>query len=124
MKTIFYSCISLLLFSCNENVKPIAENKVDSPVANTASVAVTPAENTYSVKTYTVSGGWGYDIFVNEKLYIHQPAIPAIAGNKSFVSEDEAVEVANIMISKIKNNIMPPAVTVDELDSLGVKYHD
>jgi len=108
--------------ACNEGEKPVTENRRDTVSVVTTSVMENVSENTLSFKTFTVSGGWGYDIFVNDKLYIHQPGIPAISGDKSFVSEEEAGKVANLMILKIKNNTMPPAVAVSELDSLGIQY--
>jgi Domain of unknown function (DUF4907) len=80
-----------------------------------------------SVEVYKVdsiehngSRGWGYDIMVDGKIYIHQPNIPAIMGNSGFSSEEKAIAAGEFVISKIKNNILPPSVTPEELDSLGV----
>jgi hypothetical protein len=64
--------------------------------------------------------GWGYDIYMNGELYIHQPYIPAINGKFSFKSEVRARKVALLAVIKIQNKIMPPAITAKELDSLGV----
>jgi hypothetical protein len=64
--------------------------------------------------------GWGYDILVDGKIYIHQPNIPAIMGNNGFSSEENAQEAGEFIIQKLKNNIIPPSVTPEELDSLGV----
>jgi hypothetical protein len=41
-------------------------------------------------------------------------------GNNGFSSEEKAMITGEFIISKIKNNIYPPAVTPEELDSLGV----
>ncbi|MEP7168607.1 MAG: DUF4907 domain-containing protein [Bacteroidota bacterium] len=64
--------------------------------------------------------GFGYDIYMYRSLYVHQPHIPAINGNRGFDTEDQAHKVAEFIVYKIKNNIMPPSVTPQELDSLGV----
>ena len=52
--------------------------------------------------------------------YIHQEIIPAVPGNKGFESEEDARKAAGLVAHKILNNIMPPSVTPQELDSLGV----
>ncbi len=75
------------------------------------------------VKTYQNSipgNGWGYDIYADGKLYIHQPHIPAVNGNRGFQSQQNAEKAGNFAAYKIGNNIMPPTISVQELDSLGV----
>lgn len=73
-----------------------------------------------SVKTFPANSGWGYDIFINDKKYIHQEYIPAISGNKPFKSKNEAEITAGIVKEKIRKNIIPPSVTTDELITAGV----
>lgn len=63
---------------------------------------------------------YGYDIFNNGNLLIHQPAIPGRAGNKGFRTVAEAEKVVLLVVGKIKKGIMPPAVTQQELKELGV----
>jgi hypothetical protein len=74
-----------------------------------------------SFKTFKQGKFWGYDIYLNEKLYIHQPNIPAIPGNDGFLTEDYAKKTAELVKYKIKNNVIPPTISKYELDSLGVK---
>jgi len=64
--------------------------------------------------------GWGYEILVNGKLYIHQEFIPAIAGKKGFASKDEALRVADRVMDKIRNKQIPPALNLQDLVELGV----
>jgi hypothetical protein len=66
------------------------------------------------------SRGWGYDIMVDGKLYIHQPNIPAVMGNNGFLSEEKARQAGEFIVDKIRKNILPPSVTPEELDSLGL----
>ncbi len=66
------------------------------------------------------SRGWGYDVMIDGKLYIHQPNIPAIMGNNGFSSEEKARIAGEFIVEKIRKNILPPSVTPEELDSIGV----
>ncbi len=63
--------------------------------------------------------GFGYDIFIYDAMYVHQPHIPAINGNRGFKTKEQATKAAEFVIYKIRNNIMPPSLTVEEFDSLG-----
>ncbi|HMJ46009.1 MAG TPA: DUF4907 domain-containing protein [Ferruginibacter sp.] len=65
--------------------------------------------------------GWGYDIYNEGRLYIHQPHIPAVPGNNGFRSQQNAEKAGNFAVYKIRHNIMPPTISVHELDSLKVK---
>jgi hypothetical protein len=61
---------------------------------------------------------FGYNIFQNGTLLIHQPAIPALPGNNGFASKMKAIKVAKLVISKIMNGEMPPTVTEAEMKKL------
>jgi hypothetical protein len=63
---------------------------------------------------------YGYNILMNGRILIHQPNIPALSGNQGFESEGDAQRVAEFVIHKIRQNIFPPSVSVQDLDSLGV----
>ncbi len=69
----------------------------------------------------TGNNAFGYDILKGEKVFIHQPIQPAAEGNKTFRSKQDAAKVAKLVVYKLKNNIFPPAVTRQELDSLQIK---
>lgn len=75
-----------------------------------------------TLKSQESIGGFGYDIMMNGRLYLHQPMIPAVQGLKTFNSEKDAKKMAEFVLTKIKNNIMPPTVSISEIDSLGIKY--
>ncbi len=64
--------------------------------------------------------GFGYDVYIDKSPYVHQPHIPAIAGNRGFSSSEFAQRTGEFVAYKIKNNIMPPSISPAELDSLGV----
>ncbi len=75
-----------------------------------------------SVVTTTIltnsDGTFGYDILIDGNIYVHQPTKPAVGGNTGFATEAEAQYVAELVISKIKNNMLPPSVTPEEIKSM------
>ena len=91
----------------------------DSSGAALGSTTTIKNENDrYSFKTFMVDNYWGYDIYKDSNLFIHQPNIPAIKGNRGFSSEQKAIAVANLTIQKLRSGIMPPTIRIEELDSL------
>ncbi|MDB5203561.1 MAG: hypothetical protein JWQ27_2970 [Ferruginibacter sp.] len=73
-----------------------------------------------TLKTGVALTGYGYDILRNGKVYIHQPMIPALPGNQGFSTAAQAQKAAEFVLYKINQQIMPPSVTAEELDSLGL----
>ena len=63
---------------------------------------------------------FGYDIYANGKIMIHQPTPPGMSGNSGFKKRSEAEKVAKFVIAKIRKGEMPPTVTDVELKKLGV----
>lgn len=73
-------------------------------------------------ETFQTNNGWGYRILLNDTAHvIDQPMIPGIPGNKGFKSQEDAQKTADLVIMKMKKGILPPAISVKELDSLGIK---
>lgn len=69
----------------------------------------------------TESGGFGYQIKLNNQVIINQETIPAIALNAPFKTEKDARKTSELVVQKLKNKNIP-SVTLQELDSLGIKY--
>lgn len=107
----------LLFFLSLQPAAQPASSPYSEPSGQTPSVADQPL--TYKL-IETNGKGFGYDIYVNKALYIHQPVIPGVPGNHGFKTRAEAKKVALLVISKIKKGINPPAVTVSELKKLGI----
>ncbi len=72
--------------------------------------------------------GWGYKIYLStedvkdtssDRIYIKQDYIPGIPGKQAFKSEDDALQVANLVILKISTG-QQPMIALRELDSLGI----
>lgn len=106
------SILGILSFSYATN-----EGDNDTPYKNAVTSEIF-CNDTIQNSIYT---GWGYNIYRNKKLFIHQPHIPAISGNKGFVSKTDADKIAQLVISKIHKNIIPPDISLHELDSLKIK---
>lgn len=75
--------------------------------------------------TYTIipaeNNTWGYEIFAEGRLMISQKSVPALPGNNGFKEQDQAMKVAELVMEKIRKGEMPPTITVEELNALGIK---
>lgn len=71
------------------------------------------------VKPFKTGNGWGYDIVVDKEIFIHQLTIPAIAGNRSFSSQQDAVKTGNLVVKKLLAGKFP-SLTSEEIMLLGV----
>lgn len=84
-----------------------------------------PDANANRQLTYTIvpaaNDTWGYEIFADGKLMISQKSIPALPGNNGFKEQAQAMQVAELVMQKIRKGEMPPTVTVEELNALGIK---
>jgi hypothetical protein len=65
-----------------------------------------------------INNTWGYDIFVDGRVKIHQPSIPALPGNDGFKTKEKAEKTARLAIRKMKNGEIPPTITTEELTKL------
>ena len=68
----------------------------------------------------SVENTWGYDIYIEKQVFIHQPNLPGLPGNMGFKSKTDAKKVAKLVIEKIRKGEMPPSVSVAELKELKV----
>ena len=64
--------------------------------------------------------GFGYDIYDGPKKIIRQSTIPGEPGLEGFVSEEEAHRVAELVVTKLKQNNGFPTVSHEELVGLGI----
>lgn len=72
------------------------------------------------VKAVETTTGWGYEISTNGKPYIRQLIIPAVTGQKSFSTKEDALLVGNKVVEKMKMGEQLPMVTIEELKQMGV----
>ncbi len=81
-----------------------------------------PKAKGLSVQSFKDSLGWGYDVLINDTIFIHQNFIPGVPGNQGFKTEEQALSVGNLVKEKMKKKKSFPSVNPKELDSLGIKY--
>jgi len=63
---------------------------------------------------------FGYDILLYGRPLVHQPNIPGLPGNEGFTTKEKAQTVAEFVVKKIRNNEMPPTVTMEDLNTMGI----
>jgi hypothetical protein len=140
-KYLVFSSAILFLMSCGTGKNENSGEEKDSAIAKTETplsheememkeiaekAKQQPQENPYKNSKIDVStfankdGSWGYKIAIDGRTYINQPNIPPLPGNQGFHTADKAKKTGEFVSYKIRNNIMPPSITVNELDSLGV----
>lgn len=118
MKKIYLlGLVLFILHACNEKPKQeTPASKSDTPLRQSEE------QRKYSVDIIPAEGNtFGYDIKQNDKVLIHQPHIPGVAGTRGFDTERQARAAAELMVSKLEKNIMPPTISEQELDSIMAK---
>jgi hypothetical protein len=75
------------------------------------------SDSGYRLDLIKSDGGWGYDVLVNKKLYIHQPYIPAVEGQRPFRDKRSARKTGKLVIRKLRNHKIP-SVTKEELKEI------
>lgn len=84
---------------------------------------VLPREPDPSYKLIPAPGNtYGYDIYVDGRRLIHQTTIPGLPGVRGFARKKDAEKIAVLVIQKLQQHILPPAVSRREMDSLQIKY--
>jgi len=71
----------------------------------------------FKVSPFKSGDGWGYDILVKDKAYIHQPYMPAVDGQVPFKDKRSAKKTGRLVVKKIRNHKLP-AVTREEIKSI------
>ncbi len=77
-------------------------------------------EPQYETAVFKTEAGWGYEIKRDGKPLIYQPVIPGLAGNRSFLTRQQARTVGEAVTEKMRQGQFPPALTRQELAQLGV----
>ena len=63
---------------------------------------------------------FGYDILLYGRPLVHQSNIPGLPGNEGFTTKERGQTVAEFVVKKIRMNEMPPTVTIEDLNNMGV----
>jgi len=73
-----------------------------------------------SGEVYKLKGGYGYKIFINERLVIKQDCIPALKENRPFRDSLSASKIMNLALKKIKMG-QNPTITEEDLANYKIK---
>jgi hypothetical protein len=115
-----------LILPCWTSMTMFFAQAPSAPAESDGSAAKFPAASAYasSKLTYNIIDApkhtYGYDVFSDGRLMIHQTSAPALPGNEGFSTKENATKVALLVIEKIKKGEMPPAISIDELKKLKV----
>lgn len=107
----------LVVFSCKDknrekqNLQPVNLAKPKPPANDFSNFRIFQNKDS----------SYGYDILEENKLYIHQPFIPAVQGRQEIKSKTDAKSLAELVILKIKRH-QSLIITLKELDSLKIFY--
>ena len=66
-----------------------------------------PVSQQVESRVYVVNGGWGYDILVSKKLFIHQESVPVLQTLQPFKTKEEAELVAGLVVQKLESGHTP-----------------
>ena len=119
------SSAALILFCCMSMSKLFAQAP-SAPVQPDSSAAKFPEARAYANAKliYKIIDApkqtYGYDVFADGRLMIHQPSVPGLPGNEGFKTKEDASKVAALVIGKIRKGEMPPTVSIDEMKKLKV----
>lgn len=72
------------------------------------------------VVPFRTTEGWGYEIKVDNKTFIHQETIPAIAGDRKFLLEQDAIKTGNAAMKKLLDG-KRPSLSHEEVMALGLR---
>lgn len=118
MKKFIIIALGLLLFlpACqNKQGKGVTE-KPDLPPVEM------PKDSVYDVAIVSnPEGGYGYHILSKGQQIIVQLQPPGFSGNEGFKTKEEALRVATLVITKMNAKQIPPTVTQQEMDSMGIE---
>ena len=117
------SILSALHSGCAQEKKEKTKTAAEPAGADVPQIITSVFKNDTTANA--TLGGFGYKLEVvtnGDTFRIHQPSIPAIQGNKGFISSEDAAKVAELVAEKMRGGNSFPTVGVQELDSLGIKY--
>jgi len=71
------------------------------------------------LKPFQTSKGWGYNIYTDGKVFIHQDIVPALPGQRGFRTREDAMAVGTKVYERLKAGQLP-AVTAEEVQAMGI----
>jgi hypothetical protein len=105
-----FICLSKTTIAAEEAAGKVVKQLTNPYVNAEITIKIIPAAN----------NTFGYDILLYGRPLVHQPNIPGLPGNEGFSTKEKAKIVAEFVVKKIRNNEMPPTVTIESLNNIGV----
>ena len=105
-----------------------AADHAPPPPDTLAATAAFPAASAHAWATliHTIidapNGTFGYDVFSDGKLFLHQTNLPGQPGVEGCKTQADAEKLVAFVITKIKKGEMPPTITTEELKALGIVH--
>ena len=122
MKKLYFFC--LILSACNyhsPDKTTTKTEKVSLPLRDKLSHENMDSNAKVTYKVFnSIGNSFGYEIFIDDKRFIHQTVVPAIQGNHAFKSKKDAQKVAELVTLKIIHGEMPPTVSIKEIEELNL----
>jgi hypothetical protein len=115
-----------LVLLCSTSIATLFAQAPLVPARPDSKAPESPAPGTHASATFTYKvitapqATWGYDVFADGRLMIHQTSVPALPGNEGFRTKEDATKVALLVIEKIRKGEMPPTISIDEMKTLSV----
>ncbi|BFM43606.1 hypothetical protein CFS9_22470 [Flavobacterium sp. CFS9] len=75
---------------------------------------------TFTIEAFKTTSGWGYSIALKNKIIIKQAIIPVINDSKSFSTKNDALKVAQLVVTRLNQN-RSPTITKNDLILLKIK---
>ena len=107
--------LTILMSSCNTNNK---EQDIIREKSEFSSKIQLP-ERKVDLSYFKTEFGWGYNVEINGKNYIHQIHLPCECGGEGFKSKEKAILAAEFLKQKIENHERNLQINRVQLDSLG-----
>lgn len=135
-----------MMYSCQRNggaknteVTETSETSADTttPAPEDTAVAVTQEEDLSYIDTSlaiapdapvpteyswilleNADGTYGYEVMKSGDLVVSQPNVPGEGGSSGFKSKTQAAAAADLVISKLKQDILPPTISEKELKKI------
>lgn len=140
---LFMFVVSAMFFSCQRNSgtnntdtsetsSTVAATTIDTtePVAvnidTTTTIDTAPAisPNPPKITDYSwiliehADGTFGYEVMKSGNLIVSQPHIPGEGGTTGFARREQAGAAAELVISKLEQDILPPSISEKELKKI------
>lgn len=107
----------ILVISCGNERKDLNQPDTISDAVVKEKVIKYGVNYAYNI-IKNADNSFGYQIYKDGVKIIKQENMPAVPGNNGFETEKQAIALAELVIKKLENQIMPPTVSVEEVDSI------